>query len=513
MNLINKNTKYDNQCYFCTWLSQDLGRSHEDQLSNTRQVRDLLDSKTTFGTNGTASAYPEIRKNLFFLLDDGWDVGYGLHMGRNRDMFGSLIVNTERFPECTGTPAERLKKLNESVIKKGWRGLGIWICSNALGETVSERFSPEKLENYYRERMLWCREAGVFYWKVDWGHYERSADYRYMLNKIAEEVFPELIIEHAGCCQALNGTTLNESVENDSGRFSEWDNEHLHWAKIMSFSKVFRTYDVINQMSVPTTLDRVYEMLRLGWQNDGANCTLNCEDELYLGAAFGLNLGIMRSKLWNPVSAERRDPTGYRLRTTEAQRAMNWLLHFAPVMGVKEAPVYASEEILFDSHKCEPQIFSNKYKGKNIRQGAPAVISRGCTLPEIKYREALKPFIALSRNKSGAYALASFYRKTGQNEYRTPLADTVLAIDDISAPTAVFGYHGSVTLKYPVSVSHMKVYIQDLAGDTALDITDRVKFSDNRITVDGSIIAKAGTSANPAGDRSEPGAVIRLIRP
>ena len=512
MNLIDKTHNFNTNCYFCTWISQHLGRSHDDQLTGKKQTRDYLNEESTFGKKGTASVYPSIRSQLFFVIDDGWDVGYNLHMGHNRDQFGSLIVNDERFPSCTGTPADRLRKLNNLVKKAGWKGLGIWICSNACGETVHERFTLEESNKYWRERIRWCKEAGVTYWKVDWGHYERSETFRKMLDEIANEEYPELVIEHAGCVQALNGVEIFSPNSNDSGLFMEWNNEHIHWLDILKFAKVFRTYDVINQMAVPTTLDRVYNTLRLGYENSTVNCVLNCEDEMYIGAALGLNLGIMRSELCNPAEPEVWDPTEYRNRTTEVCRAMNWITYFAPPMGVNEVAISASEELLTDSHYCNEKIMSGKYNGKTVKQSAPAIITRGCVTPKVKYLENEKPFIIASRNNTGAYSVASLCRKLGQELYRTPLAETTLFVDNPNAPVGVFGYHGSIILEYPFELLNYRVFMQDLASDTAEDITAFIDIIGNQVRINGEIINKVVKFANKDKDISEPGVVIKLVR-
>lgn len=512
MNLIDKKNPHNSDCYFCTWLSQGLGRTKEEQLSNTKQTRDYLTEELAFGKGGLASVYPKLKKNLIFLFDDGWDVGYDLHMGRNRDQFGSLIVNDERFPSCTGKPVERLTKLNELVKKAGWKGLGIWICANACGETMTERLNPDEARKYWRERMHWSRKAGVLYWKVDWGHYERSEPFRRMLNEIAIETYPELVIEHAGCVQALNGVEINNPNSKDSGLFMEWNNEHIHWLNILSFSKVFRTYDILNQLSVPTTLDRVYNTLRLAYENDTANCILNCEDEMYIGAVLGMNLGIMRSELWRPALPDIQDPTCFRNRLTEVYRAMHWLLYFAPPMGVNEVVVTASEERLFDSHLYDEKNFGGKYKGKKVIQSAPAIIARGCAMPKVNYLEEEKPFIIASRNKNGAYSIASLYRKIGQNLYRTPRAESTLFVDDPNAPIGVFGYHDKLILKFPILINNYHIYMQDLASDTSEDITQFVDLSGNRILIDGELISRIGKKANKSNDISEPGVVIKLIR-
>ena len=292
----------------------------------------------------------------------------------------------------------------------------------------------------------------------------------------------------------------------------EWKNEHIHWLDILKFAKVFRTYDVINQMAVPTTLDRVYNTLRIGYENNTYNCILNCEDEMYIGAALGLNLGVMRSHFWRPADANTWDPTEYRHRITEVERAINWLLYFAPPMGINETSVSAFGDTLTDSHYCDEKIFAGKYAGKTVKQSAPAVITRGCVSPKVKYEENEKPFIVASRNNTGAYSVAALYRKLGQEEYRTPLAETTLFIDDPNAPIGVFGYHGSVIFEFPSNIFNYRVFMQDLASDTAEEITNLIKIEENKIQIDGEIISRIGKSANKDNDISEPGVVIKLVR-
>jgi len=40
-----------------------------------------------------------------------------------------LILSEQKFPECTGTPVARLRKLNEMTKQFGWKGTGFWVSA------------------------------------------------------------------------------------------------------------------------------------------------------------------------------------------------------------------------------------------------------------------------------------------------------------------------------------------------------------------------------------------------
>ena len=110
-----------------------------------------------------------------------------------------------------------MKKLNDFVKESGWRGLGLWVPAQAAG-------SIEKgpaMEAYWTERLLWCKEAGVEYWKVDWGTYAHDVEYRLFLTQLASKLYPQLIVEHAYCMIAYNGSQL-PTQDYAGDRFARW---------------------------------------------------------------------------------------------------------------------------------------------------------------------------------------------------------------------------------------------------------------------------------------------------
>ena len=118
---------YDTGNYLCTWRTQNtvLKNKKLDKL-NLNQTRDSLCEEFLFGNPGILSLLDnEIKKDLIIVLDDGWDVDYGLKPspkdGGNEDYkkFGSMLLNEKRFPSFDGSPKERLKKLSDKIKEMG----------------------------------------------------------------------------------------------------------------------------------------------------------------------------------------------------------------------------------------------------------------------------------------------------------------------------------------------------------------------------------------------------------
>jgi|AGTN01.2.fsa_nt_gi hypothetical protein len=183
--------------YYCTW--QIIDWLPENSPEKGLDPRDFLSDKYLFGENGIAvKSYPETRKKLIFLLDDGWEVprGSGDKKIWFRPYVGSAELQEDKFPGYGKTPAERLKTVSEKVKALGWRGLGLWISPGvAYGKGVSER--EKDFKEYWAARLERSKEAGVLYWKVDWGDYALSDRHRKLMSEMKEKIYPDLTIEHA----------------------------------------------------------------------------------------------------------------------------------------------------------------------------------------------------------------------------------------------------------------------------------------------------------------------------
>ena len=74
---------------------------------------------------GWINFFPKVRKDLYFLLDDSWDIPVNANKG-----YGHDEVDTTRFPSISGDAAERMTKLSDKVKSKGWKGLGLWVAAH-----------------------------------------------------------------------------------------------------------------------------------------------------------------------------------------------------------------------------------------------------------------------------------------------------------------------------------------------------------------------------------------------
>ncbi len=147
--------------------------------------------------------------------------------------------------------------------------------------------------------------------------------------------------------------------------------------------------------------------------------------------------------------------------------------------------------------------------GREALQTAPARVARGMPLPDVSVPDAgPAPYVLASRHPNGATSIATLPRiSTGAGSY-FPLADISIEIADATAPIGIFGRYRSLTLKLSAEPGSCRIFAQDLAGDKAADITDRVKCEGKTITLCGKLIKQVGLSAAAPGDLSEPALVL-----
>ncbi len=482
--------------YWCSWSAQN-SVAGSNALKNAQkpnfigdqgalEARSMMNEEILFGENGFASLYPEVRGDLYFMADDGWDVPYGASHQKFADRFGSVAVDTTRFPSFTGTPAERLKAFNEKIKACGWKGLGIWIAAQCAGEGYQTPFTTDN-EDYWKERILWCKYAGVTYWKVDWGTDAHNPVFRRFLTETAATLYPELVIEHAACMGPFNGE-LPSVIAGSHHRFT--DDQHICALSqtIASFSEVFRTYDVTTALSTATTLDRVAHMLPL------AGGYLNAEDELYLGAALGCQLGIMRN------------PYNYKLKPSEMHlaevtAAIRWQRIAPPFTGTK---TLVSDEILFDSYAYgENENWFGPINGHTAIQGAPSVIARNTALPVV-VTEGQKPFVTASSNPSGAYTVCVLPRVV---ERKAVYVGGEIVCPLVGKPTdiAIFGQADRFTFRLE-NVQIRRIRAESLYSGNGCDITEMTQVTDTGCTLDGQMLR----SLWDADDSSAPALHLRI---
>ncbi len=513
-----KNNDNETLGYWCSWVTQNYTaeRLIEEKRNasafagdqGTDGARWMMNEKNAFGEGGWIEQFPEVRENLYFLLDDGWDVPYGASPWKNGTGFGSLIVNEERFPSVKGmSPADRLKFLNERVKSKGWRGLGIWVaarcdfgeeCGDDCVSGSDDACLSEKVKEYWRERILWSKYAGVRYWKVDWGDFSANEEFRGFLTLTAQELFSELVIEHASCCPPLNGFSIEN--ENYSGRFTS-DEKIIEFAKKISpFSEVIRSYDVLAPLAVSSTLDRLAVLLPM------AKGYINAEDELYIAAALGCQIGVMR----NAYGAG-RNKTEYNGRVSslggesdrlrEVDAVVRWQKAAQPFVG---GDLFKSDEVLFDDYYFEKgETWCSETYKKQIRQGAPAVISRNACLPAVTVGErGEKPFVACSAFEGGAYAVCVLPRTIGgKSKYAG--GNIVCTLPPKTKTTAIFGEADKIIFKFGEGENIKSAKAISLLKDG--ELLGEAEVKGNEITVTSDLIKKA-----TASDKSAPALVINI---
>ena len=352
------------------------------------------------------------------------------------------------------------------------------------GNTYEREMSDEQ---YWSEALLRSYRAGWRYWKMDWGD-EGSSSVRNTITELAHKLVPDMWIEHA------------------------------IFQDVIPTSDIFRSYDAFTLMAIPLTLSRLSEFLMYEPKN-GYCGLINCEDEPYISAALGCVLGVMRHGMVGDLPNGEPDCSfpalhrNFKTKLTEVLRTVRWH-RIAPAYGVNGKETFIDNRMLTDnwnvvSQKQEIEAWWKYKDGDKIEVSAPARISRGLVLPEvIPDSDGFVPYVIASRNPTGAVSIAILGRTEGRR-YFVPRCDIVQDIGDAET-VGLFGYYGSI--KLVCSEKIRKIYMQDIAGDFAIDITDDCIMCDKEITICGELIEKIGTSCNGDGDTSEPGVVLRLVK-
>lgn len=497
VNLIPENGP-DTGNYWCTWDTQYRMNSLEDGKSSLH-LRNILDDDFLFGSKKLITEYfQNVRKDIYVLLDDGWDVPRGIPGNGKISVFGSLILHEDRFPEFTGEPWERLHKIRNRVKELGYRGLGLWICANAAGEAEADPFTMESAREYWKERAIWCRKAGVDYWKVDWGYHSGDNVYRDMMTETVKQYAPDLKIEHAVCRWAMDEQPL--------------DSEML--AELLGCCDFYRTYDVTREFNYSTAIRRAWEALSLtAPPRYGCEEIINVEDAPYLAAGLGCSMGIMRHPAWGGTQT---DVLGFGLKYNEVERALHWQ-RIAPPFGAVRAQTQAAKEKLTDwtstidgpdgkgwlSHVFDRQ--------DTIQEKAPRMLARNMEFPAVYAEEEELPFIVCSRHpQNGAVSLAFLPRTIGERKHVTPKVDAALTLGALERPVGIFGEFRTLTISLGEEI-HGRIFLQDLCREHAVDVTDLVVKGKNLLELHFDELMKKGWLDNDPGDLSAPGFMICQI--
>lgn len=473
--------------YWCTWGAQNYvygdHTSHLDEKvlegpDGAALARNAMRGELVFGNAGWSSFFPRVHGDLYLLLDDGWATGGT----------ATFLLDTQKFPSLTGSPEARLARLNDAARQKGWRGAALW-CRNTPGGDQDQSLVARS------------KAADIRYWKIDGG------DLSFHVDRVRDELRANLTVEHVHGEPPLNGDWRKD------GRFEaqSWDSPRV---QILRKTDVYRTYDTNCILSIPTTLDRVAQLLHAVQQHPEVRGLLNVEDEVYIAAVLGCTMGVLRY----PLTGLRPDgdvdlffngPRQTKKRMDEVVRALRWQRVAAPYPAGMGS-FNMDEEILTDDWLYEPgQTWYSESVGQLARQGAPARLSRNLPLPEVG-AAGEKPFVFAGRFPNGAVALGMQERTHAHGGWTAPRAEVKIDVADARGPFGLFGYFEAVTLSFKESPAGKRVMAEDLAGGTAVDVTSSVQVLGRDLRIPGSLIDHVGRSRATPGDVSDPGMILQV---
>ncbi len=486
MNLCNK-PYVETGSYLCTWAVQGkLARETTlvDGPDIPSRQRLALCDKFLFSADSLYHTVPQKqRAGLYLVLDDGWDVPGGTHPEDGRAPFGSVIPDREKFPYAEDD-TERLKALVQKAKDLGYAGLGLWIAPQIPFE--SESATMEDAEAHWRAAAKRCQEAGVRYWKVDWGKHAFSRPYIEMMTRVAREVAPDLRLEHAHDQAPLKGA---KSPDDEKVQIM-CENAYV--------GDFYRTYDVQPPFHDNETLCRLNAMLCHIDPKQflfGARGMINVESAPAIAFGLGCNLGIMESEARKEVDS-----------------TLSWH-RLCPPFGMTEGEYRHSERYLTDRYYFAGKVawWINR-KDETFTLDIPAVSSRNTRLPEVEELQEPPIIMACCSPETKAYAIASMHRVIDPNPHLEVLADVKGFPESVTAPIGVYGCFRSLTLEFPDEIpQNAKVYAQCLREDEAKEVTDLCKIEGKCLRLDGQKLRLWGMAQNEEWFASTPACVVQIV--
>ena len=476
MNLIPERPAEMNGDYYCTWGCQG-------------GAAGICEEKL-FGEEGLLTTYPqELRSSVICVLDDGWDIPREVRNPEEIYWYGVGYPDPERFPSTKGMePKDALRWLVQKILSLGFAGAGFWIPIQTSRKT-DVMYDMNDYIAHWTERAKWAAYAGVCYWKADWGqHYWNNAEARENLARIVRQYAPGLWLEQAHVGGGMAPEPSFETVRERAAR-------EAHVKHIFEYADYYRTYDCDSRITlIPTTISRLSTLMKVASLIDGENGyrhIVNVEDEVYLSAAFGCTAGIMRHPLYSDQH-----------RHTEIIRTLNWHRIMPPFALAKEG------------YHIDEEWIANRYimEDKTVwQQSAPARLSRNMPLCDLSLTVGqYQPWVVSAKHpESGAVGIYATRRTVPGWIDCWSYADITAQVGASSVPVGIFGSsYRSLTLCYDEPIGARRVFVQDLADDTAYDVTEEIVIEGRSIILNQDQIARFGTRANTEDDKSEPGFVL-----
>ena len=130
--------------YYCTWQTQ----LYITNDGGPEAQRENITEENMFGTGdgqGWTDFYENARKDLFFIMDDSWDVP----LKDYDEYYGCLVLNSEKVPSfCKDADNKTaLKRIVDAVKKKGFEAslsasAGAFVCNSLLYLLLSKLSVP-----------------------------------------------------------------------------------------------------------------------------------------------------------------------------------------------------------------------------------------------------------------------------------------------------------------------------------------------------------------------------------
>ena len=468
--------------YFCTWAAQNYlygwGKDpiNLDSVISHNNAAGLMNERLLTGNDGWLNFYKKVHSDLIFLFDEGYNT-------KEQD---AMEIDPEKFPSLHGSPAERQIQLAQLISKYGWGKLGFW--------SRNIKPLPEAIE-----RLIWAKNAGVGYWKIDGG------DEKCQYDSLRDIYYPQLVIEHG----RWPGVSVFNNGRN-GGLMTGYGTSRLYF---LEHTDVIRIYDIDQPIGEITGLARIAGLLATANGDKKAKAIINCEDLVTVGAALGCSYGIFRF----PVTGKRSQgdpdifnagPRQTKKRMDDVIRAVRWQ-RIAPPFSSGAEPVNIDTASLTDKMTIRKGETWDMHIPSPLTQSAPARISRGLPLAKVKALGKV-PFVIASKNPNGAVSIATLGRFSDAEGYTTPLADVFQEVGAIPKFIGVFGYYKILTLHFNATLKNKRILAQDIAGDKASDITSKVTIKGNDLIITGDLIKQVGLNSASPGDVSDPGLVIAI---
>ncbi|MFW5656517.1 MAG: hypothetical protein ACOC0C_02780 [Bacteroidota bacterium] len=508
-----KNLIPDNvlETYNC-WLPEQVQNQPENTMQNNDRLSyrhtALPDEQELFGHIALASFFLKVRNDVFVVFDYGWDIIPNASPGRTP---GNFMINESLYPACAGRIVERLSCINDLSKKNGMKGAGVWVPIFSATHFDSASSSINSLRDYYMDRIEWSVQSGIRYWKTGFIDSVDPSTLKLVVS-MAQEMAPDLIIENSQHISPLNDYACpwDTVVCQNTGTFSAWGNGLIlnQAVEFAGIGLVFFTGDVTSPLYIPTTLERVAQLMIKFTMKNTSGAVVNCGDSPYMAAALGCAMQIKRHPLNYTGLDDNMDLHRKNKKFDEVIRALRWQ-RIAPAFAIGESTVEVDAWRLKDEWVFSKNTPCDWLAGERVIQNAPGRVSRGMPLPEVKDTTAYAYAVA-TRYPNAATAIATLPRTGAGSGAYHPRNDVLIMVDEWEKPIGVFGRYNSLTIKFERLPNLIKVYGQDLAGSRAIDITEYVVINKNSLMLTGELIDEVGTLAASTGDLSDPGLLIQI---